>query len=291
LKNNSSSFHLIFNTINLFLVSLLIGCFGGDRGDLEYSQGEIIRIPSSIGEGLYQTKCSSCHGALESSAKIGRTFAQIKSAIQSGSIPAMNGASLQALTDEEIQAIADALDKSIPQGSSNGLKYNQIIGGRAYLASKFTEIFNSSSNSTITNKINTFKNKPGFLGGKCPHLELCSGTRGDQQQPDADAGIHPLASVTRRGFITKACQEILSVNTAVINALSKAGLASSSPGNEANMQLLFSTMNPTTVYESAASTGLITLHNQAISDHGFTNFRAWRMVIYTICISPTFEAI
>jgi hypothetical protein len=273
-------------------LSFLMGCFGGDRGKLNYSEtNDPIRIPSSIGESLYQTKCSSCHGPIESSQKIGRTFAQIKSAIQSGSIPAMNGASLQALTDAEIQHIADALDRTIPQGTSLGIKYQQIIGGRTYLASKFTEIFNSSSNSTITNRINAFKNNPGFLGGKCAHLELCSGTRGDQQQPDADAGIHPLASVTRRGFITQACQEILGVNAAVINALGKANLTSSSVANEANMQLLFNTMNPTTVYSSAAATGLINLHSQAITTQGFTSFRAWRMVIYTMCISPTFEAI
>jgi hypothetical protein len=281
-----------FHFISFSLLSLIMGCFGGDRGDLHYSDSDIIRVPSSIGEGLYQTKCSSCHGPIESSSKIGRSFNQIKTAIDAGTILEMSTQTLRALTDVEIQYIADSLNRTIPQGDSLGLKYAQVLGGRTFLASKFTEIFaGTDGNTAINNIINTFKNNPGYLGGKCPHLELCSGTRGDSQQPDADARVHPLSSVTRRGFVTQTCQEILSIDTAVNNTLAKAGLTSNSAANTTNIDALFSTMNPSVVYDSAGSTGLINLHNEARTTQKLSNFRAWRMVIYAICVSPNFEAI
>ena len=261
-----------------------------DRGELEFSQ-DVIRVPSSIGEGLYQTKCSSCHGPLETSSKIGRTFTQIKTAIQAGSIVEMNTTTLLALTDDELQHIADVLQRPVPPGTSQGLQHVQVIGGRTFLASKFTALFAGSGNAQVLTIISTFKNNPGFLGGKCPHLELCSGTRGNQEQADADANMHPRASVTRRGFITQACQEIVSINGAITNALASANLNANSPPSTTNIDALFTRMNPTTVYDSANSTGLINLHNAATSTQGFSNFRAWRMVIYAICTSPTFESI
>jgi hypothetical protein len=280
--------HLLVKSIGIFALCFLISC--ADRGEFEFSQ-DVIRVPSSIGEGLYQTKCSSCHGALETSSKIGRSFNQIKTAIEAGAIVEMNTTTLKSLTDNEIQHIADVLQRPIPPGTSQGLQHVQVIGGRTFLASKFTAIFAGFQNSQVLSIISTFKNNPGFLGGKCPHLELCSASRGNLQQPDADANMHPRASVTRRGFITKACQEILSINAAVTNALASANLNAKSLPNAANIDALFTRMAPTTVYDSASSTGLINLHNSATGVQGLSNFRAWRMVIYALCISPTFESI
>jgi len=57
------------------------------------------------GKILYANKCASCHGALASSSKMGRSAAQIQTAINT--IPAMN--SLAATTAAEIQAIAAEL--------------------------------------------------------------------------------------------------------------------------------------------------------------------------------------
>ena len=109
--------------LTAFIISLLVGCFNGEKSDLVYSN--IIRNPASIGEQLYQTKCASCHGPVETSEKIGRTFTQIKSTIQSGAIEQMNSSSLTALTDEEIQNIVDALNRPIPPGPPQTLKFKQ----------------------------------------------------------------------------------------------------------------------------------------------------------------------
>src|SRR5512143_3742331 len=63
---------------------------------------------STEGAALYTQYCSGCHGALASSAKAGRTAAQIQTAI--GTVSQMS--SLAVLTTTQIQAIAAALSTS-----------------------------------------------------------------------------------------------------------------------------------------------------------------------------------
>ncbi len=60
---------------------------------------------ASSGSSLYEKKCAACHGPLITSTKLGADFSRIKSAILD--IPQM--ASLSALTDKEVEAIAEAL--------------------------------------------------------------------------------------------------------------------------------------------------------------------------------------
>ena len=57
------------------------------------------------GATLYKTNCSGCHGELATSNRRGRTAAQIRTALNTSSTMA----SVTALTDAEVQAIADAL--------------------------------------------------------------------------------------------------------------------------------------------------------------------------------------
>lgn len=60
------------------------------------------------GAQLYLTNCASCHYPLSTSEKAGRNFSQIKNAIMNNS-QMRNIAGLRALSDPQIQAIADAL--------------------------------------------------------------------------------------------------------------------------------------------------------------------------------------
>lgn len=63
------------------------------------------------GATLYTQNCSSCHGALASSTKAGRTAAQISAAIANPSYPM---GSLSSLTAAQVQAIATALASQTP---------------------------------------------------------------------------------------------------------------------------------------------------------------------------------
>lgn len=67
-------------------------------------------IPGATPDGaaLYATHCASCHNPLATSGKLNTTAAKIKAAI-TGNVGNMGSASLRALTDVEIQAIATAL--------------------------------------------------------------------------------------------------------------------------------------------------------------------------------------
>ncbi|UCG78469.1 MAG: cytochrome c [Nitrospirota bacterium] len=63
--------------------------------------------PPTDGAILYANKCSGCHGPLATSAKTGRTAAQIQAAIDANT-GGMGG--LSSLTSVQVQAIADALN-------------------------------------------------------------------------------------------------------------------------------------------------------------------------------------
>ncbi|MCZ7400756.1 MAG: hypothetical protein O8C61_00875 [Candidatus Methanoperedens sp.] len=63
--------------------------------------------PPLSGATLYTNDCSSCHGSLATSAKLGRTASQITGAISS--VGSMNTATLRALTSTQVTAIANAL--------------------------------------------------------------------------------------------------------------------------------------------------------------------------------------
>lgn len=61
------------------------------------------------GAALYASNCAGCHGPLATSAKRGRTAAQIQAAINPGGVGAMGTAALRALTPAQVQAIATVL--------------------------------------------------------------------------------------------------------------------------------------------------------------------------------------
>jgi mono/diheme cytochrome c family protein len=73
--------------------------------DPNYSPSTIIVLD---GAALYDSNCSTCHGALASSAKLNKSFTTIKNAITSNT---GGMASLGGLTDAQLQAIASALVK------------------------------------------------------------------------------------------------------------------------------------------------------------------------------------
>lgn len=283
----------LYNKAFLLTLTLifLTGCFGGgEKSELTVFDNN--RVPASTGAELYEKKCSSCHGPLDTSDKLKRTFTQIKDSI--GSIPEMSGQSLTELTDTEIQYIADALDIDPPPSPETKLKVKQILGGRKYVISKFKELFTGNGQTQgemdAIAIIDALKDQPGFIGGKATHYEFYTQPSPQAKQADADALVHPLPSVPRRGLITKTCQEVLSINDSVMNVLVQATINQpTSPPSEVNIQKLFNTMNPTIPINPAVTNKLIALHQEAEINKSLPPLEAWRFVIYTLCISPTFE--
>jgi hypothetical protein len=280
---------------NIYFFIILIFCSGcfqtQQKSEVEFFSNNQ-RSPSSIGEVLYKTNCSSCHGALAESEKIGYSAVQIEGAITH--IPEMNNiSSLRALTQTEIQYISDVLNLQSNNRPNGALKYKQILGGRKYIISKLSFLFAGQQSSPneieIMNIMNDIRKEPGFIGGKATHFEIYSGEGVTEKQADADSPIHPLPGVPRRGIITKTCQEVLSYDVAVTNVLSIINTGNRDEANQNNLNALFELMNPTTQSNPQIVNQLLNLFNAAQNEHGLTRPQAWKYVIYSLCISPTFE--
>ncbi|MCL5022967.1 MAG: cytochrome c [Nitrospirae bacterium] len=117
--------------------------------------------PPTDGTSLYNQYCSSCHGPLASSSKLGRTAAQITAAINGG-VPAMAG--LSTLTSAQIQAIADALGGSSstppPLPTDGASLYNQLCSScHGPLASSSVR---GESAGEITDAIRSVSQMAGF---------------------------------------------------------------------------------------------------------------------------------
>lgn len=92
------------------LVNIVQTDLAGNVGKASRSFNRVTPAPVLDGVALYGQNCASCHNQLANSTKLGRTAAQITSAIQTQ--PTM--ANLNFLSSAQVQAIADALKGSGP---------------------------------------------------------------------------------------------------------------------------------------------------------------------------------
>lgn len=249
-------------------------------------------IPSLDGAQLYTQNCSICHGPLDSSAKRGRTASQITGAI--GSISQM--ASLSNLTASQITAIAEALSiaptptpaPSLP-GSND---YQLTLGNRYYMESLYKELFVATTNqtqedTTINNIIKSLvTNKTVAMGGPCvAHDNAC---------PSAEIAVSalslamPSGGSMRKGYTTRACEQILEVDKSVRNFLGKSALSESSPVNSSNIGLALALMFPGRTFPSDVINSALDLGTQA-KNKGYSGLDTWRFVILPFCISSTMD--
>ncbi len=90
------------------------------------------------GPTLYTTYCSGCHGALATSAKSGRTAAQIQAAISGNAGGVMGSVTLTALSATQVQAIATALATGTPAPAPSPHPANWYTAHRNYAESNGT---------------------------------------------------------------------------------------------------------------------------------------------------------
>lgn len=108
--------------VSLICLTLIMpffqNCSGGFKSkstDLYSTAGESSEILN--GKAIYQQKCAACHGAIESSTKLGRSANQISAAVQNISQMSMFAGSLSA---EDMNLIAKALNANAP---AQGVKF------------------------------------------------------------------------------------------------------------------------------------------------------------------------
>lgn len=173
--------------------------------------------------------------------------------------------------------------------SSLGAEDKINIGHADYMASVMTLFFvnpasASGSATTIKGKINTLVAKQiPSMGGPCNRYE------GDC--PGGDLSSAPMVTISnaiRKGYLIRACEEILSIDEAVITALSKVSLGPMAPASDANLRNILNLFFPGREISSLILIDLKAQH-QAALNMGQTPTDAWRFVFVSLCTSPLLE--
>ncbi len=254
-------------------------------GNIGTSMGVAITLnnPATYdGAALYATNCASCHGTLVSSAKLGATVARITAGIATVS-PMKSVPAIVDLTSAEIAAIAKALEVV----TTNSFVLAPLLSTYGAAGDKFLDIFGTDGTLTADDtkiglKVSSLiRGNPLAFGGPChEHDEECPG------KPDLNAEISslPQGSAIRFGLQIRTCQEVLELDRAVVNTLTKVGLTTSSPLSATNVKLvydLFYTGRP----PSDLTVGSIVAVATKAQTLGFTAVDVWRFTILPMCTS------
>jgi hypothetical protein len=251
---------------------------------------DFMRTTAIDGASLYTANCAGCHGALSSSTKRGRSAQQIQDAINT--ISSMN--SLKFLTAAEVDAISKALAVTTDAPKLEVSAYTPTIGTRFHMESALTSIFVASSSPTtddtnIQTRIrNLVGNKAGAIGGACSRYDSCAGNE-SQHETNVQAQSLPQSQAMRKGYIVRACEEVLSLNDkAVVNALSRAGLTTASAVNATNVNRMFEVFYPGKIPTSEVTTALVGIGMDAAS-RSYTAVDQWRLTILPLCSSAQLD--
>lgn len=259
------------------------------------------RTPAINGAALYAANCTGggCHGPLASSSKRGSSLALVNSAIggitPGDGIDDMNIPSLRALTVQEREAIVKALrpEPPLPGQERDEFLIDQPLGTRHLVASKLKASFLpagalDADDNLIAAKINAvIEMQVGALGGPCSRYDTAGTCLPETAMNVAlSAPMLPLAHAGRRGYIRRACDEALSINKSVVNALTNAGLTAASAANAANITRAYRLFYPQTAPTVPVIDALIAIHTQArTAPLSYSTTDAWRYVFTSICDS------
>lgn len=241
--------------------------------------------PPPDGAMLYSQNCATCHGQLAGSEKRGRTAAQITQSI--ADIASMKF--LSVLTQVQIQAIATALSGAATPTTPISAKvsdYGAVLGDRTHMASLFSDVFKAPAaptpaDATITGVIQQHvKERIAALGGPCTVYDA------DCLFSEKDTSLmvtaSPTPSPSRKGYTTRACEEILQLDVGVSNALMNAGLTTASIPNDATVTQLALLFQPVRTPPANVVTALVGV-GTAAQTAGYTNLDRWRFILLPMC--------
>jgi cytochrome c5 len=236
------------------------------------------------GQSLWEANCSMCHAT----EKRDRTYAILRAKVgPNSSVVEMRGLNMES---EDLYKIYLYLNNVVSGVSSASEQSQVLVGTRSYVASFFRTIFVSNSgtlaaDTTINAKItNLLLNQPGALGGTCQKNDetvtdpICRTKISETFNGD----MLPNANALRRGYITRACEEILAIDQGVINALEKAGLAAASATDATNIAKAFGVFSIGRPLPASVSTKLQAVGASATLTAGVDR---WRFILYAICRS------
>jgi len=176
-------------------------------------------------------------------------------------------AGLQALTDAQLAALELALAppmRTSPNGPDAPSEVHQVLGNADYLASTFTALFVSAANSAedqaVASTISALlSDQVASVGGSCSRYDATCPGKGNFDADEANTGVffddHDQSSVSlaarsnamRKGFLLRACREVLDHDSAVTTALSRASLTDGSEAGAAELGALYGQFFPGSV--------------------------------------------
>ncbi len=278
--------------------------------DANQNRGQVsrkVRVESSVnGKALYVANCLGCHGTHDPtttpptlSERVNVSATQITTAIaQVGTMKSI--ASLKTLTAEQIAAISTYLEYT-PPTPPQALATNTVpLGTRTHTASSFRSIFGpveapSAVDNLVATTINSLlQNQISALGRPCNRYDndgistTLTCPEGQLSTINSLAQMLPSTNVLRKGYTTRACNEILARDRAVVNALARASLTVAAPVNSSNVRALFDLFTPGIAPPASVLNSLVGVGADA-RDNGLTAVDQWRFVIYPLCVSPLLD--
>lgn len=252
-----------------------------------------------MGKGLYQTNCANCHGALETSAKSGKSFSAIDDAIQR--VPQMTH--LNFLSASDLDALSMALNAPVGAvDSAVASSFRTPVSNRYLLASQLQNFFVAidnpdASDAKIQGYIDTFvtshpeafggncsRNDPGCIPRPCGNDNACTGQLDASQIAEPD----PTIGTTRKGYAIQVCEQILAVDKSVQTLLSGAGLSANSPPTAASVETLLGYVFPGQTVNGSVKTVLLNV-SATSQKAGLSSLDQWRYLILPVCQSTSFD--
>lgn len=256
----------------------------------------------AVGVIKYNAICVNCHGSILTSAKRNRTEQQIANAIST--VQFMSGIVLTSLERASLAYVLDSSNTAIvteylnsltgtgPTPSNSLSDMRAPIGTRSYMASVFEQIFvnpsvAATSDAAVRAKIKALvADKPAAFEGHCQRYE--------NNCPDIETAItvsmSPLSNAMRKGYTTRACQEVLAYDSAVNSALAQAGLSVNSVANVTSVSSLYSLFYPGRSVTDEIISNIISVFSAAKAG-GMNNMDAWRMSILPLCASAELDVL
>lgn len=163
------------------------------------------------------------------------------------------------------------------------------IGHSGYMTSTLTMVFvnpalATPSTNAIKNKIKSLVTlQIDSMGGPCSRYDdNCPG--GDR----ASSPVVPLSNAIRKGYLIRACEEILSIDEAVMTALTQISLTPTSAASDMNLSNALNLFFPGRAISDSVL-GPLSAQHQAALNFGQTPLDAWRFVFLSLCTSPMME--
>lgn len=249
---------------------------------------DILNASQIPGAELYATNCKACHGPLESSTKRTRSAAQIKTAIQN--TPAMQSTSLQALTDNEIDLIAQGLNTSVVVAvDENKLNVSLRVGSRRYILSVFKEVFGYTFDQ-LGNPVHRNKD----FGGGCDYVSAVNSRSLGSEFPEeaCPSGIgsvlKPILSSSRSATTIFLCEGAVGGSGARFRyAMDQTG-GSNNPWTSEQFKKVYQLFYVHEEPEEDVIQGFKDIFDSRAQSY---NNVGWKAVVLGVCLSPEWQII